>query len=285
MTVNLKHPTKSFVKLVSRTLLLALLVAGLSATSALAQDDQEYKRAFNAGLEAYKAENITEARSQWAKAAQLAQSAGDSEIAKKSNYYVAQIDYKLGLQAFKAENFEKALEHFKAGTERYPDYAKNLYGQGLALNKLNRTDEALAAYQQVMESNDRKTARTAEERIREHFYFQASSAVSKQGATRSDADRAMSALEASTEYLEPDADYYYYMAVAHNIKGNYDQAVTNADKALDMHRGSATDKAKIYYAKGEALMYAGNTEAAKAAFQNATYGSYAASARHYLETL
>ncbi len=278
MTVNHINLTR----LASCALLAAFLIAGVSATPALAQ---EYKEAYNAALEAANAKNYPVARSKFAEAATGAQAAGDTEIAKKSKYIAAQIDYKFGNAALKADNFDQALTHYKNGQAMYPDYVKNRYGEGLALKKLGRMDEALTVWQEVAKSTDRKTARSASTAIRDHFYFQASSAVSKTNATAADADRAFAALEASKEYLEPDADYYYYTAVAHNIKGNYGACATSANKALEMHKGTRADKAKIYFVKGEALMYSGNTEGAKAAFQNATYGSYKASAEHYLTTL
>ena len=73
--------------------------------------------------------------------------------------------------------------------------------------------------------------------------------------------------------------------MAHNIKGNQGACITNANKALELHKGSKADKAKIYFVKGEALMYSGDTEGAKVAFANATYGTYRQSAEHYLTTL
>ena len=278
MTVNRINLTR----LASCALLAAFLMAGLSATPALAQD---YKKNFNAGLEAYKASNFSQARAKFAEAATGAESAGDAEIAQKSKNAAAQMDYKLGNAALKAENYEQALTHYKAGQAMFSGYVLNKYGEGLALKKLGRIDEALTVWNEVAKSGNRKAGRTAEKAIRDHFYFQASSAVSKKNPTSSDADRAVAALEASTQYLEPDADYYYYTAVAHNIRGNTSACITAANTALDMHRGSRTDKAKIYFVKGEALMYSGDTEGAKAAFANAAYGSYKASAEHYLNTL
>ena len=269
-------------KLASCALLIALLMAGLTTT---AQAQEKYKLLYNEALEAANAKNYALARAKFAETAPLAQTAGDTEIAKKSKYVAAQIDYKLGNAALKAENYDQALKHYQAGTAMYPDYGKNKYGEGLALKKLGRIDEALTTWQAVTKLNDRKLVRTASKAIRDHFYFQASSAVSKANATGADADRAVAALKASEQYLEPDADYYYYTAVAHNIKGNRSACITSANKALDMHRGSKSDKAKIYFVKGEALMYSGDTEGAKAAFANAAYGSYKQSAEHYISTL
>ncbi|NIP53397.1 hypothetical protein GWN42_17115, partial [candidate division KSB1 bacterium] len=82
-----------------------------------------------------------------------------------------------------------------------------------------------------------------------------------------------------------DSDVYYYLAEIHKVKGEFQQAISMADQALEIHRGSRTDKAKIYYVKGEALMSMGDNSGAKSAFQNAAYGSYKQSAEHYIETL
>ncbi len=153
-------------------------------------------------------------------------------------------------------------------------------------------DGAIAAWQMAIEKGNaignakgRKTARAAATAIRDNLYFAASSRLGKSSPSRADADAAIAALEASEEYVEPDADYYYYMAVARSVKGEHGQAVALANQGLEIHRGSRTDKAKIYFVKGEALMYSGDTEGAKAAFTNAAYGNYRASAQHYLETL
>jgi len=85
--------------------------------------------------------------------------------------------------------------------------------------------------------------------------------------------------------IEADADTYYYQAEAAKIIGDYAQAVTLADQAIEIHRGSLTDKAKLYFVKGESLMYSGDVDGAKEAFAGATYGQYKASAEHWIETL
>ncbi len=271
-----------------RNILTALVLTVLLAGSALPSVAQEYKEAFNAGLEAAKDPNsFATARDKFAQAVEGAVEASDNDVAQRARYYAAQIDYKMGNTAFKAEDFESALTHYSSGAEIYPAYVKNLYGQGLALKKLGRMDEALEAWTKVTaDTRDRRTALAALSAIRDHFYYQASSAVSKRAVVAADADRALTALSELTNYIEtPDADYYYYTAVAHQIKGAFAESLTAADQALELHNGSRTDKAKIYFVKGEVLVALGNTDAAKTAFQNAAFGSYKPSAEHYLETL
>ncbi len=263
-------------------LLLIILLTGFSITPLLAQD---YKQLYNAALAAAKEKDYPTARENFMKAAPLAEQAGDAEIARKSRYVAAQIDYKLGVIALKAREYEQALTHYRNGLAIYPAYLKNRYGEGLALKKLGRLEEALKAWSEVEKSKDRKTSRLARTAIRDHFYYQASTAVGKENATPADADRALAAIAGLSQYLEPDADYYYYTAVAHKIKGAYNECVKAAEMALEVHRGSRSDKAKIYLVKGEGLMMSGDNANAKIAFQNAAYGRYRVVAEQYLSTL
>lgn len=283
MTVNIMHMLKrsSFV------ILLALLVGGISASPVFAQT---YKEAYNAGIEAAKARNYDEAYSHFTEAAQGARQEGDSDIAERASKVAAQIDYNLGKQLVQNERFDDALERFETGIELYPQYANNYLGKALALKKLERDEDAIAAYQELItygeENGDSEAIQKGQAGIREHYVFLASSALGRRAEpSASDAREALGYLENLQEYVEADADTYFYMAAANNTLGNYDQAIELADRALEMHRGSRTDAAKIYFVKGEALMYGGNTAAAKEAFENATYGSYKSLAEHYLETL
>jgi len=252
---------------------------------------QEYKEAYNAALTAAKANNLTEALQKFTLAANGAKAAGDSDVERRSNKVIAQIEYKLGLNATKTEDYAAAMTHFETGIERYPSYSKNYLGRGLALKKLDRVDDAIAAFQQAIQAgtaeSDHQTARAAESAIRDHFVFMASSLLSKNGGKPSpaDADGALAYLARMAEIVEVDADALYYMAEAFKAKGNFAQAVSSADQALELHRGSRTDKAKIYFVKGEALVGLGDSDGAKEAFQNAAVGTYRASAQHYLETL
>ncbi|MXZ05454.1 MAG: hypothetical protein F4146_05655 [Rhodothermaceae bacterium] len=248
---------------------------------------QQYKEDYNAGLEAAKdPAAIADARSLFASAATGADEASDTEIAQRARYYVAQLDYRLGTAAFRAEDFPAALEHYSEGETIYPTFIKNTYGKGLALKNLDRIDEALEAFKTAAGAQgDRKTSLAAEKAIRDHFMNQASTALAKRNATRADADAALAALASLLEFMEADADVHYYTALAHYTKGEGEAAIASAEQALSMHTGSRSDKAKIYYVLGEAYVSVGNRDAARDAFSNAVYGSWKQSAEHYLETL
>jgi tetratricopeptide (TPR) repeat protein len=253
---------------------------------------QEYKQSFNDGVEAAKAKDLQSAVDHFSAAAAGAKTEGDADVERKANGYISKIEYSFGLSQMKKEAYDEALVHFEIGIEKDPAYPKNYLARAKALKKKGDTDAAIAAYAEsalrAEEAGDSKTARTAKQAIRDHFIFLASSALSRNGArtTRADADEALEALMTLQNFVpDEDADVLYYMAEIHKVNGEYQTAVQVADQALELHRGSRVDKAKIYYVKGEALMALGNNPGAKEAFAGASFGSYKASAQHYIETL
>jgi tetratricopeptide (TPR) repeat protein len=279
--------TMKTLKPLSFLALFAVLVGGLSAPRALAQ---EYKEAYNAAIEAAKAQDYSTAHDEFARAADLAEQEGDTEIAGRAARNASIIDYNLGRELLDAENFDQALEHFESGIALYPQSSNNYRGKAIALKNLERPEEAIAAYQDLIahgeETGDSEAVTSGEEAIRDHYTFLASSALGRQTEpSAADAREALGYLDELEELLEPTADTYFYRAAANNALGNYDEAIALANQALEIHRGSRTDAAKIHFVRGEALMYSGDTAAAKEAFQNATFGSYKSLAEHYLETL
>lgn len=282
MKHSLKHLTSA--------LLLVALAVGLTPGIASAQ---EYKETYNQALEAARAKKLEEAHGLFVKAATQASTAGDNEIAKKANYVAAQIDFNLGKKLNDSENHEEALKHFESGIKLDPSYTNNYLGKAVALKGLDRVDDAIATYQALIEvgqsSGNQEAVNSGQSAIRDHYVFLASSALSRNGenTSRRDAEEALGHLTQLQEALDvsEDPDVQYYMAVAHNVMGDYDRAIELANKALELHRGSKTDKAKIYFVLGEAHMFKGNNAAAREAFSNATYGSYKAPAEHYISTL
>lgn len=285
MTVNtmITNLSKPF----SFVVLLAFLVGGFATSTASAQ---EYKEAYNTAIEAAKAKDYNKAYTEFTRAAKLADQADDSDVAQRARKVAAQIDYNTGKQLVASEKFDEGLKRFEQGITLFPSYSKNYVGKALALKKLNRDDDAIKAYQELIafgEKNDNSEAvREGKQAIRDHYVFLASSALGRRSEpSAADAREALTHLENAQGFADEDADIVFYQAAAHNALGEYAKAIELSNKALQMHKGSKTDAAKIHFVKGEALMYNGDTAAAKEAFRNATFGSYKSLAEHYLETL
>ncbi len=268
----------------ARALIALALVVALAQPAA----SQAYKETFNTGIETARAGNLDEARGLFMQAASGADAESDAAVARRARDLATKIDYKLGKAAFDNENYEVAITYFDRGIEADASYTNNQHMKGLALKRLDRIEEAMTVWSALLENSDRAAVNRASDAIRDHYHFAASTAISRNGAaaTEEDASEALAALETMMGYgIEADADTYYYQAEAAKIIGDYAQAVTLADQAIEIHRGSLTDKAKLYFVKGESLMYSGDTAGAKEAFAGATYGQYKASAEHWIETL
>ncbi|NNE34423.1 MAG: hypothetical protein HKN13_04265 [Rhodothermales bacterium] len=271
--------------LVPRFVLLSFVLAGLFSVSANAQD--EYKEEYNKALEAQKAKNYTLAYTHYEKAAQMASAAGDESIAQKSHVMCAKLAKVNGTAQYKAEDYAGALATFEAGIAHEPKYMPNLYMKGLTQKAMGNTDEALGTFLAETKGSDNKTGRTAAKAIRSHFGAQASAIVSKENISGAEADQALALLdELQTKYEQtPDANSLFYRGLALKAKADYASCVNVMDSAVDIHRGGNTDKAKLFFTKGECLMMAGDNDAAKIAFGKAKFGSYAKPAQHFIETL
>ena len=281
--------TKRTLKSALFTLLLLALVSPAIAqeTETRIKEGQEYKMKYNEALEFAKAKDYDKAYAAFEEAIPLAEAAGQDDIVARSTKVLAQIDNMRGTRSFKQEQYEIALEHHQKGIERLNGYVPNHYGKAKALQKLDRFEEALPIFQAVMSMDDRKSASLAEKTVRGHYVYIASSALSSNNSSPSsgDAQRALDALDELEAYVEADADVFYYRAEAHKAMGSYNDAIAAADQALEVHRGSRTDKAKIYFVKGEALMFSGSNQGAADAFTNALFGNYKPLAQHYLDEI
>lgn len=268
-----------------------ILLASIMMLTPMLASAQEYKEVFNSAREAALAKDYPTALTKYIEAADGASAEGDADVERNARKVIGQLTYLLGRGELQKEAYDAAMSYFDMGIENYPSNAKNYLARASTLKRMDRMDDAIAAFAQTMEvataGSDTQTARQAEEAIRGHYIYQASTALSRNGNTTgpADADEAMTHIEAMLQFVDADADVYYYTAESHKVKGEYADAVASADQALEMHRGSRTDKAKIYFVKGEALMNQGQVAEAKDAFQNAAYGNYRASAEHYIETL
>ncbi len=272
---------------ITMTLCLTFMVV-LSDNAATAQD---YKETFNEAREAVLAKDYPTALTKYTDAAAAASVEGDDAVERKARKTIASLEYILGRGYLKSDDFDSALAHFDNGISNYPSYAKNYLARASTLKKMDRMDDAITGFAQTMDvattASDTKTARQAEDAIRGHFVFLASTALSRNGARTSttDANEAMDYIITMLQYVDPDADAFYYMAESQKVKGQFHEAVMSADEALAVHTGSRTDKAKIYFVKGEALMNMGDVPGAKEAFRNAAFGNYKNSAEHFIEML
>lgn len=178
---NHRNPVFTFL---TRAVFLALVFAGLSASTALAQEAHE--KSYFAGQEAQNAGDLETAYTQFTQASKEAASAGATEMQMNAEYragavayqlkrtaaigahfqkayelaqqinnaemlastgkVLAQLAYSEGSNALKQEQYDAALEAFERGIGYNAAYSRNYYGRGLARKNLDDAEGATAAY-------------------------------------------------------------------------------------------------------------------------------------------
>lgn len=267
--------------------MLTLLITGFSVDAAVAQDDQQYKKDFNAAREAAQAKNYDSAYDLFAKAAEGAVEQGDESVQASALKVLSQLDGMRGRAALKAENCEAALAHFDQGIEHFPTESRNYAERADAIMCLGNTEEALEAYQRAMQvaesQSDTKIVNYAEAKVRRHFLTQVADLLGGNPGS-SQADQVIGIINDMQSYVELESKEFYYMAVAYNLKREYTQGAMMSDQALEVGgtRISRRDRSDINFVKGEALMNSGDADGAVEAFKLVTTGSFRPNAEHNL---
>lgn len=280
-------------------LVVAMLVAGVGTSKAVAQDDvaqrtEQLRQAWEAAVSAYQNRNFAVAYSEFVRAAEVGQTLEDpaaQETAQRANQYLPRVAYAEGLTHLQGERYSEAVQAFDKGLAQDDTYLNNLLGKGQAFNRMGRQDDALnvftEALTQATAANDRDALQRSQDAIRGHYQPRASELLASAGESgnRTQARQVIEMLGEMQEHVDADANTYYYLGAAYNVLGEYQQAVDMLDQGIELHTGSRTDRARFYFEKGEALRFMGNVAQAKEAYQNAAYGSYRQPAEHFIETL
>jgi len=211
---------------------------------------KELQQTYKEGAKAGNAENYEVAATRFEESIELAQKLGlDDLIGKIENNLIESLKG-AGSAALKQENYTDALSHFKT-LQEYTDADPTVqYNQGLALiNMEDSTEAGLQSLRQAIEVGNEvgntRVAGLATERIRDEFLARASKALQGDSPSQAQIDKALSALDQMTEYVEPNADAMFYRGTALYESGQYQSAIQAARQGLDMHQGSRSDAAKF----------------------------------------
>lgn len=236
---------------------------------------------FRLAASLYSSGKVTESIAAFKKAAEFGTRYGDADIKRRSENNLPTIYYAVGTNHLKANKFAEADAAFDEALKLNPNFANAYYGKYLSLKSQDNWDEALAMAKKTMEvataTNDNRAGNLVKENVRKELIVRA-----VRRAEAKSYSEAIDMLNGALTYGE-DADIFYRMAETYNKMGQPDNAITNANKALELEKGGRPDKAKIYFELGMAQMAKGNFPAACSAFGESAVGSFKTAADHHMQ--
>lgn len=234
---------------------------------------------FNLAKGLFDAKNYTDAIPDFEKSAQYADQMGEAKTADASRTYLAGIYYALGNADLKNEAPDAAIEKYNKALGYKESYYKAYYGLGLVYKKQNNLPLMKESFDKAisMAGDDAKTITNAKEA--------AASAYQKAGAVALQSSKYSAAVEnlvASQEYDTTKASSYYYLALAYNGLSKWDDAVSSANRALELQ---TEDKSDIYFEIGKSYEKKGDNTAACENYKKVTGGNNVAAAKYQMETV
>lgn len=221
---------------------------------------------FGYGKSLFAAKNFESALEQFTHAAEFAKKIADDKTMDAAHTYMAGINYGLGNSLLKSEDYAGAIEKYNLALGIKPDYYKAYYGIGLVYKKQDNLplmkenlDKAIS-----MAGTDQKIIDNSKDAIATTYRNQGAKSLQA-----GDYEGAVGYLKTSLEYNAADPKSYYYLAVSTNGLKLWDDALTAANKALELETG---DKSDIHFEVAKAHEGKGEVELACQAYKNVTTG-------------
>lgn len=232
----------------------------------------------NSGLNNYKAKKFSTAEKDLKKSAEYAEKVGDEKTLKTANAYVARVNYSFGLSLLKKNEVDQAMTNLNEALKYDPDYYKAYYGLALVYKAKDMPAEMENAVSKMIElgGDDTKYINRTKSVAEKFFLKEGSKALQAKNY-----ETAVDYLNQSLKYGEPDANTYYYLAIANNSSGKPDAAIEAVEKGLQLEEG---DKSNLYFEKAKAHEAKGNVTAACDAYKKVNSGPNQELAKYKIET-
>lgn len=225
--------------------------------------------------------NLQEAVNAFEEAIRLAETYDDEQTLRRVRGNLPPLHLNIGNQYFRNERNEEALEQYRRAIELNPSYVSAYYQKGLVYRRLNDIDRALENFDVSIdlarEADDQESVERSQRAARNYLVFLASEQIDEEYFSR-----ALDLLNRAAGYGES-ASLHYRFAEVYNNQRRYSDALTSAQRALELETGGRADRARIYFELGLAHKGLENTQAACDAFRNAMVGDFRSPAEHEIE--
>ena len=205
---------------------------------------------------------------------EAAEKYNNPDVKERAEKRLPQTYYAMGVADYSARKYEEAIINFDQALARDPEMAGAYFIKGACYQNLKDEPKMEEAYKMAMEKGTTTgDALKAKNQLRNYYY---NAGINSRRAQKWDEAIAwfIKSLEVDDAYFEA----YFGLASSYNSKKNWDDAILNLEKALQIK-----EDFNAYYELGVA--YAGKKDNAKACenFKKVTSGSALEGAKYQIE--
>lgn len=237
-----------------------------------------YQRA----MDSYKQKKYDEAIARFEETVDVAGKYNNEQIRGKAEKIIPQLYYIKANALMKQKEFQAAIENFDKAIELNPVNPKAYFNKGMVYKQLDNSEKMKEAMDKAIETglskNDMKTVDNAEKVARNTFYNKGVKAFGTKNY-----DEAEGFLKTSVEYGNKSVDLFYQLGKIYNMQKNWNDAIKNVNKAIELEAGDDTAKAKLYFELATSYVGSGDTNSACEAYKKAMFGPYAENAKYQIE--
>lgn len=237
---------------------------------------------YDLAMNIYRERNIPGAIEGFENAIEISEKYDDPGTKRRSENVLHQLYAMQANATFREDNNEEALSLFDKALAINPQHARSYLGKGLVYRRLEDAEnfrEAMdMAIQTGIMTDEDQIVQTAETTARDFFLVRAARAKSE-----GNLDLTLEHLTASLAYDQSFPETHFLLAGTYNEQSRFQDAVNSARRALDLLNGNRGETAKVYFELGKAYEGLGNTSQACAAYKEAAFGNYEATAKYQME--
>lgn len=228
-------------------------------------------------------ETIDAAIEAFQEAQEAATEYGESSIAAQMANNIPQLYYVKSLVQFRQEDLDGASATLDQAIAANSNYAQAYFQKAIVMRKQgNATTDVVTMFDQAISLADMygqgQVASRATDQAVQTLLSAGAQAVQDNQLTQG-----IELLTRAADYDTGEADVFFRLAEAYNKRSLYNEAISSAQRALDLESGGVADKAKIYFELGFAYQMQNNKDAACSAMKNASYGDFRDPANHKME--
>jgi len=203
-------------------------------------------------------------------AMEIAKETGNDKIMNIATANGTRVAYVLGNDLKKSEDFNAALEVYQKGISLDSTFYKNYIGEAQVLEEQGETAASVKAYLKAGKlcevSDDAEVVEKAEK-----MYSKAENMIAVAGSNK-EWEAVEAASNAYLEEREPSAEIHYYLSKARQGQNQMEDAMTHAEKAIELAADAMDDK--YYMRKAEVLEAQGNTQEAIDTYKKVSDAKY-----------